>query len=178
MLANFPGITDLSSIPPNIRPEIASFWLRFEHRLKSRAILWLLVLLPAVTAGPQAHGLPALASDTPLSREGYFVLRWEPTPPVQGFAPPLYLQQAPTPDFRNIQQWDVKGLTQATQSGLGDGRYYFRLHDGDSTGPTTMVEVRHHALSRALQFFFGGMAVFSVLLSSLYLGHHRQDRAT
>ena len=168
----------MSSIPPNTRPETVSFWLRFEHRLQARAIVWLLVLLPAVTAGPQAHGLPALASDTPLSREGYFVLRWEPAPPEQEADTSLFLQQSQTPDFGNVQQWEVRGLTQATKSGLADGRYYFRLQDGESTGPATMVEVRHHALSRALQFFFGGMAVFVVLLASLYLGHRRQGGLT
>jgi hypothetical protein len=77
------------------------------------------------------------------------------------------LQQRTASGWRTIYEGSD---TASTLTGLGDGRYEFRLrHVRGVTGDAgwsapLLIEIQHHSLARALGFFAMGAAMFLVLL--------------
>lgn len=125
------------------------------------------VLATAVDAAP------VISSDVTVSREGYFVLRWEAAAPDNN----LVLQQSTEPDFRSdVEQWPVDGALQFTLSGLEDDVYYYRLSSDSGVSNTISVQVEHHTLDRALLFFLLGAVLFSTLVIVLIIGDRRLKR--
>lgn len=148
-------------------------------------MIWLLILATKSTAwaaenlttlAPESPDFLTLATDTELSREGYFVLSWSPD---SNFGS-LDLQQSPNsdfsdPDFSNIAVKRVADTDRVTLTGLVDADYYYRLVADDVVVSNTLtVRVEHHALSRALSFFVLGFVLFGVLLVTIYRGHKEQ----
>lgn len=120
---------------------------------------------------PDSPDYLTLATDTELSREGYFVLSWSPD---SNFAS-LDLQQSTTAEFSDVAVKRVADTDRVTLTGLVDGDYYYRLVADDVVVSNTLtVRVEHHALSRALSFFVLGFVLFGVLLVTIYRGHKEQ----
>ncbi|MEQ8314218.1 MAG: hypothetical protein RL839_01330 [Gammaproteobacteria bacterium] len=133
--------------------------------------MWLLILATSVAPCVSANSLEV---DTPLSREGYFVLSWSfsssPSSPV--------LQQASSPDFRNSIDREIESEGSLTITGQEDGQYYFRLVDGpNSLTEPLLVTVEHHQLSRAGFFFSLGLILFTVLVVLILQGSKREGTA-
>lgn len=143
-------------------------------------MIWLLILATKSTAwaaenlttlAPESPDFLTLATDTELSREGYFVLSWSPDSDYAS----LDLQQSTSAEFSDYAVKRVADTDRVTLTGLVDGDYYYRLVADDVIVSNRLtVRVEHHALGRALSFFVLGFILFSVLLLTIYRGHKEQ----
>ncbi len=124
------------------------------------------------TNPPKTTTTFSLSVDTPLSREGYFVLNWS----SDASYTKLLLQQSDSAEFSAPTIKNISGDESITITGLADGQYYFRLVTGDFIVSNALsVRVEHHSMVRALSFFLLGFLLFAVLLLSIYRGHRMQE---
>lgn len=140
--------------------------------MKPAPVIVVGILLAGLPAGePLAAGAKLeLSADTPVASAGYYQLRWE----SGGGA--LRLVEALDPGFRARRVVYEGADTARLVSGKPDGTYYYRLEAGDPAAAeivrsdAVVVEVRHHALGRALAFFGVGAAVFAATLGLILWG--------
>ena len=134
---------------------------------------WLIALsatfpLWSIESG-SAQTRATLESDTEVATEGYFVLTWQVGNEADDG---LVLQRDVDPRFSDPLERSIPASGSATITGLEDGQYYFRAGSPVAGwSPSVMVEVRHHSLGRAFSFFFLGLALFAVLMVTIYIGH-------
>jgi hypothetical protein len=130
------------------------------------------ILLGWPAGGSLAAGAKLeLSADTSVATAGYYQLRWESGESA------LRLVEAEEPGFRSRRVVYEGADTARLVSGKPDGTYYYRLEADDSAGAAPVVrsdaiavEVRHHALGRAVAFFSVGAAVFAATLGLIILG--------
>lgn len=133
----------------------------------------LIALLPC----PSAFAAPQLEASVAVAREGYFVLSWDLSAGDHDRGTALTLQQSSQADFSgDVEQWPVHQADQFTQSGLTNGRYYYRLVSEKGASNVVEVEVQHHALSRAFFFFSLGAVLFILLVVILLHGRRQNAR--
>jgi len=125
-------------------------------------------LILVSTAGPLWANEISLSSNTDVSNEGYFVLSWQSSKSTEA---PAQLLQSDSSDFSDALIKNVPAEGSVTLTGFDDGNYYFRLDHGETSSDVVIVEVAHHALSKALLFFFGGLVLFLVLGATIFIGH-------
>lgn len=136
--------------------------------MKFRHLAWLILLATNTSLWAAESG--SLSASTDLSNEGYFVLNWD----VQGEDTSLTLQQSESEQFSSIIPREVAGSGAATITGLTDGRYFFRLVDGNSVvSETVSVSVAHHSMNRAGGFFLLGLTLFSILVFTIIHGNRQ-----
>lgn len=121
------------------------------------------------TAAPVWAADITLSSDTVLTREGYFVISLaSDTPP----GTTATLEQSASADFANPHVYILPANGNITITGLPDGQYHFRARLGDGDfGDPLVVEVAHHSLARAFSFFFIGLVLFVILVTTILLGN-------
>ena len=129
-------------------------------------VVWLVFLL---TVGQPCSAEILLSSDTDTSTEGYFVLSWQ-----SDTASPLYLQQALTENFTDVKTFLLTATGSITLTGLTDGEYFYRIDSGPEQSNVISIVVAHHSLGKAFTFFFLGLALFSILLVTILLGHKKE----
>lgn len=113
----------------------------------------------------------ALASDTPYSAEGYFVISLTSDAPEGATAT---LEQSMADDFSDSHDYILPANGQITITGLPNGQYYFRASlAGSAYSETVMVEVMHHSMQRAVGFFLVGLALFLILIVTIVRGNRR-----
>lgn len=146
------------------------------------------ILLPLIWLSLQFGSSPLWAAessvsallevDTPLSREGYFVLSWTLNDRIlnESASPGPVLQQASAADFSNSLTIPVPASGSLTLTGFSDGLYYFRVGSDGQWSPVREVQVAHHDLSAAFTWFATGAALFLVLVGVILLGAVRNDR--
>lgn len=136
--------------------------------MKIRHLAWLILLATNTSLWAAESG--SLNASTELSNEGYFVLDWD----VRGEESSLTLQQSESEQFSSIIPREVAGSGAATITGLTDGRYFFRLVDGNSVvSETVSVSVAHHSMNRAGGFFLLGLTLFSILVFTIFHGNRQ-----
>jgi hypothetical protein len=139
-----------------------------QRAVKIRRLAWLMLL--ATNTCLWAAENSSLSASTELSNEGYFVLNWD----VQAEDSSLTLQQANSTQFDSIIAREVAGSGAATITGLDDGRYHFRLLDGNQiVSNTVAVTVQHHSMNRAGGFFLLGLTLFSILIVTIVHGNRQ-----
>lgn len=119
----------------------------------------------------QANTRPRLEVDTPIAREGYFVLTWE-----SGDRSALMLQRSTSERFDDASAVPVVSSGSLTVTGLRDGEYRFRVGDDGNWSEVQRVRVEHHSLSTALLWFAVGALLFAVLAAVILSGNARIDR--
>ena len=132
--------------------------------------LLLLGVLPALKAGAAET---QLQTDQAISTAGYFHLTWKAkNPDVPGLDDEYVVEQSRTPTFEKTRIL-YRGSEKASLiSGLSDGLYYYRVRQKHETNwsKPIRVEVRHHSLATALQFFGLGLLVFMLTLLTILRG--------
>jgi hypothetical protein len=120
-----------------------------------------------------AQAAPALETDSDVATAGFYQLSWQ-----AGEAPVAFeLQEATRPDFTDARVF-YRGPDLATVlSGKPDGDYYYRIRSLDGApspwSEPVHVEVKHHALSRALTFLALGAIVFIATVVLILRGEAR-----
>lgn len=109
-----------------------------------------------------------LSSDSEVSPEGYFVLNWQSDTNTS-----LFLQQAPSENFLQIKTTPLPASGAITITGLENGRYFFRVISATEQSEVVLVDVLHHSLLRAFSFFSLGLALFAVLVVTIFIGWRR-----
>ena len=140
------------------------------HKSIFLPFLWLTALL--ATSGLWANEI-SLSSNTTLSNEGYFVLRWQ-VQDKTAFATNdnVSLSQADNPQMQNARIRHTLPLEGAiTLSGFADGDYYFRINSATVSSEVLKIEVKHHGLTKAFGFFITGLILFCILLACIFIGH-------
>lgn len=124
------------------------------------------------TAQAAADDTLRLESDTAVASAGYFQLLWETEGTVN-------LRESATADF-NESRLLYTGTDRARlMSGKPDGDYYYRVESDtapDIRSEVLKVEVRHHPVARALQFFAVGAVVFLATLGLIVFGSLRDKQ--
>lgn len=134
---------------------------------------FLLFLLP-LTGWAQS---PTLSTSSELATAGYYQLSWKGTK-----APAFFqLQESQNPDFSNARLIYEGPNTASVISGRSDGQYLYRIRqiEGPSSSPWSQsveVTVTHHALDKALGFFFIGLIVFIGTLGAIIYGNKQFTR--
>lgn len=139
--------------------------------LRDRIVIMVLLLLCL----PSLAFAVELQADTEVATAGYYQLEWGNADAVVDFE----IQEADNPAFSNPDQI-YQGPDRATViTGRSDGTYYYRARLMDENGPagdwsnTVKVQVKHHSLTRAFEFFAAGAVVFLAILIAILAGNRR-----
>jgi hypothetical protein len=149
----------------------AFFWL---HPARGPCLTASLLLLLALQ--PASAQTPSLHANTNLSTDGYFVLSWDYSVPLDKSAV-FQLKESVTDDFAAAKTI-YRGPDKArVMSGKANGIYHYRLWLAGAPqvmgSDVVVVEVRHHSMIRALFFFTLGLIVFGSILATVLLGVRR-----
>jgi len=125
--------------------------------------------------GPLALAQPTLTSADAdrVVTAGFYVLRWSGSEGAT-FA----LEESETADFSAPRQLYQGTDTAKTVTGKRDGTYHYRIRETDREGAWSapvVIEVTHHSLGRAWQFFAIGAVVFVLSLLTILRGAHEAD---
>ena len=114
----------------------------------------------------------AIQADQSIATAGYFRLTWQTNPTSTDQESEFVVQQSRTQGFEQ-----VRNLYQGTEkasliSGMPDGVYFYRVKEKDASGWSVpvRVQVQHHPLGTALQFFGLGLLVFALTLFTILHG--------
>jgi len=151
------------------------------HRT-SRIILAGIAALAVDALQTRAEGPPYAVFINDLTQntnEGHAALKWS----GDGDALVYELQSAMEPDFREPTT-EYRGADESSfQSGLVDGRYFYRIrarrHESDAWGPwSEPIEVvcEHHSLALAWTLFASGGILFLLIVLSVGIGARSLDR--
>ena len=114
-----------------------------------------------------------IQADQAVATAGYFKLSWQAGASSATDANTSFVvQQSHSADFHTSQVL-YKGMESSSLiSGQPDGVYYYRVRETNQSAwsKPVRVEVRHHSLSTALQFFGLGFAVFALTLFTILRG--------
>lgn len=117
--------------------------------------------MPVQAAGLSVDQNPATA--------GYYVLNWTNEDDKR-----FVLEESTDPGFTSTERWELSEVSAITQTGLGDGTYYYRIREvGGPWSQTLSVTVEHHPLGRAFLFFSLGLLLFAALGLTLIIGHNK-----
>lgn len=119
-----------------------------------------------------AMATTTIQTDQSEATAGYFHLTWQTNPEPVDQESEFIVQQSRTPDFEQARNL-YSGTEKASLiSGLADGVYYYRVRQQNDSGwsEPVRVQVRHHPLSTALQFFSVGLLVFALTLFTILHG--------
>lgn len=114
-----------------------------------------------------------IQSSQATATAGYFKLSWQArTPSVTDAGTGFVVQQSQFADFHKSQVL-YKGMESSSLiSGMPNGVYYYRVREANQTSwsKPVRVEVHHHSLATALQFFMLGFAVFTLTFFTILRG--------
>lgn len=119
-----------------------------------------------------AVAVTTIQADQTEATAGYFHLTWQTNPAPADQDIEFIVQQSRTPGFEQARDL-YSGTEKASLiSGLADGVYYYRVRQNNesSWSEPVRVQVRHHPLGTALQFFALGLLVFALTLFTILHG--------
>jgi hypothetical protein len=123
--------------------------------------------------------LPEIKADQSISTSGYFQLSWHLESAGKGSQVNQFIvQQSRSKDFEKSNILYQGSDTASLISGLPDGKYFYRVQKQGQAGWSNVVQVdvQHHSLGTAVQFFFAGLLVFIATLFMILKGV-RQSQA-
>ena len=139
-----------------------------KHTLVFPVVLFLMLTLCV----QKVVAAPTIQADQSKATAGYFRLTWQTNPTSTDQESEFVVQQSRTQGFEQ-----VRNLYQGTEkasliSGMPDGVYFYRVKEKDASGWSVpvRVQVQHHPLGTALQFFGLGLLVFALTLFTILHG--------
>lgn len=135
-----------------------------------------LLFLLLIFSIPGWANTPVLTASAEISTAGYFQLDWQGS----SDSPFFQLEESTSADFTSSKLLYEGQDTSSVISGRGNGEYLYRLREIDTQSQSAgqwsepvRVSVEHHALTKALSFFFIGLLVFISTLVAIMRGSKR-----